>query len=210
MRLDWISSVSRAARRSTRRVAMVVAGLRPSEPTKWASAARKPCPLVCFSQTNNQITLPVELVPFREKRGSTGGPGWFGPNPSGFGSAAPPVRPSPNPSTQTITGRTIQSNRMLLQLWGRSVREAVFTTPDSQAVLPTRGRGVRLDQAAFCFGWMRPRSTSSSAICTALSAAPLRRLSETIHIDSPFSMVGSSRMREMKVASSPAESSGVT
>jgi hypothetical protein len=34
----------------------------------------------------------------------------------GFGSTAQPVRPSPNPSTlpQTITGRTIQSNRMLL------------------------------------------------------------------------------------------------
>ena len=36
-----------------------------------------------------------------------------------------------------------------------------------------------------------------SAICTALSAAPLRRLSETIHIESPFSTVASSRMRLM-------------
>jgi hypothetical protein len=63
--------------------------------------------------------------------------------------------------------------------------------------------------AAFFFGWIRPRSIKSSAICTALSAAPLRRLSETIHIDRPFSMVESSRMREMKVESSPAESSGV-
>jgi len=39
----------------------------------------------------------------------------------------------------------------------------------------------------------RPQSTS--AICTALSAAPLRRLSETHHSTSPFSTVGSSRTR---------------
>ena len=70
-------------------------------------------------------------------------------------------------------------------------------------------RRPRRAQAALRFGWIRPRSISSSAICTALSAAPLRRLSETIHIDRPLSTVESSRMREMKVASSPAESRGV-
>ena len=33
------------------------------------------------------------------------------------------------------------------------------------------------------FGWISARSISTSAICTALSAAPLRRLSDTIHSD---------------------------
>jgi len=45
--------------------------------------------------------------------------------------------------------------------------------------------------AAFC-RCLRP---SSSAICTALSAAPLRRLSLTTHRLRPFSTVGSSRIR---------------
>ena len=47
------------------------------------------------------------------------------------------------------------------------------------------------------FRWRRPRS---SAICTALSAAPLRRLSDTHHKARPFSTVGSLRTRLMKVA----------
>ena len=49
-------------------------------------------------------------------------------------------------------------------------------------------------QAAF---FSSLRLTSSSAICTALSAAPLRRLSDTIHSARPFSTVASSRMRLM-------------
>src|ERR1700722_14662072 len=49
-----------------------------------------------------------------------------------------------------------------------------------------------------------------SAICTAFSAAPLRRLSDTIHRLRRCSTVGSLRMRLMKVASSPAHSMGVT
>ena len=53
---------------------------------------------------------------------------------------------------------------------------------------------MRPRQAAFCSSL---RLIISSAICTVLSAAPLRRLSETIHIDSPFSTVASSRMRLM-------------
>src|SRR5690606_8472861 len=77
------------------------------------------------------------------------------------------------------------------------------------------GRALRLvgeqcrpaHQAAFRA--ISPRSTSVSAIWTALSAAPLRRLSETIHMASPFSTVRSSRMRETKVASSPLASTGV-
>ena len=44
-------------------------------------------------------------------------------------------------------------------------------------------------------GLMVPVSSSSWAIWTALRAAPLRRLSETIHSDRPFSTVGSLRMR---------------
>ena len=52
-------------------------------------------------------------------------------------------------------------------------------------------------QAASCFGWISLRLTSTSAICTAFSAAPLRRLSETIHSIRPLSTVGSSRMRLM-------------
>ena len=44
-------------------------------------------------------------------------------------------------------------------------------------------------------GLMMPVSSSNWAIWTALRAAPLRRLSETIHSDRPFSTVGSLRMR---------------
>ena len=44
-------------------------------------------------------------------------------------------------------------------------------------------------------GLMVPVSSSSWAIWTALRAAPLRRLSETIQSDRPFSTVGSLRMR---------------
>ena len=55
-----------------------------------------------------------------------------------------------------------------------------------------------------------PRLIMVSAIWTVLSAAPLRRLSDTTHILRPFSMVASSRMRDTKVAKSPAHSAGVT
>ena len=51
---------------------------------------------------------------------------------------------------------------------------------------------------------------SSSAICTAFSAAPLRRLSDTTHRFSPLSIVLSCRMREIYVAYSPTHSIGVT
>ena len=52
----------------------------------------------------------------------------------------------------------------------------------------------------------RPRSTSSSAIWTALVAAPLRRLSETIQRSSARSLPGSRRMRPTKTSSRPAAS----
>ena len=104
-------------------------------------------------------------------------------------------------------------SRLDRQAKRRESRESAVAAPFGPASAKcwpeSEGAKVR-DQAALRFGWIRARSISSSAICTALSAAPLRRLSETIHIDRPFSMVWSSRMREMKVASSPAESSGVT
>jgi hypothetical protein len=51
---------------------------------------------------------------------------------------------------------------------------------------------------------------SSSAICTAFRAAPLRRLSDTIHKFRPFATVVSLRTRLTKTASSPAHSAGVT
>ena len=51
--------------------------------------------------------------------------------------------------------------------------------------------------AAFRFALSQPRLTSTSAICTAFSAAPLRKLSETHHKTRPLSTVGSSRMREI-------------
>lgn len=43
--------------------------------------------------------------------------------------------------------------------------------------------------------FFRQRFPSTSAICTAFSAAPFLRLSETTHIESPFSTVESWRMR---------------
>ena len=48
--------------------------------------------------------------------------------------------------------------------------------------------------------FFRQRLPSVSAICTALSAAPLRRLSETHQRFRPFSIVESCRMRLTKVA----------
>ena len=51
---------------------------------------------------------------------------------------------------------------------------------------------------------------SSSAIWTALRAAPLRRLSLTTHSASPFSTVGSTRTRLTNTASWPVISLGVT
>ena len=50
----------------------------------------------------------------------------------------------------------------------------------------------------------------ASAICTAFSAAPLRRLSDTHQKFRPFSIVESWRIRLMKVAKSPTHSTGVT
>jgi hypothetical protein len=49
--------------------------------------------------------------------------------------------------------------------------------------------------AAFFLAWISLRLIRLSAIWIALSAAPLRRLSDTIHSTSPLSTVGSVRMR---------------
>ena len=68
---------------------------------------------------------------------------------------------------------------------------------DAGATASILGReALNRAQAAFC-RCLRP---SSSAICTAFSAAPLRRLSLTTQRERPFSTVGSSRIRQTKVA----------
>ena len=59
-----------------------------------------------------------------------------------------------------------------------------------------RGR-VGRNHAAFFLALISLRLIRHSAICTALSAAPLRRLSETTHSARPLSTVGSVRMRLM-------------
>ena len=51
--------------------------------------------------------------------------------------------------------------------------------------------------AACFFGVISLRLIMASAICTAFSAAPLRRLSDTHQKAMPFSTVASSRMREI-------------
>src|ERR1051326_8511913 len=51
--------------------------------------------------------------------------------------------------------------------------------------------------AAFFLALSSLRLIRTSAICTAFSAAPLRKLSETHHSTSPLSTVGSVRMRLM-------------
>jgi hypothetical protein len=66
----------------------------------------------------------------------------------------------------------------------------------------------RHPQAA-CFASIRC-ATSVSAICTAFSAAPLRRLSDTHQNEIPCATVGSLRIRLTNTPSSPAHSSGVT
>ena len=53
------------------------------------------------------------------------------------------------------------------------------------------------------------RSSRSSASCTALSAAPLRRLSPVTHRSRVFACDGSSRSRPTSTGSMPAPSSGV-
>lgn len=86
------------------------------------------------------------------------------------------------------------------------------TSPSPANASQTQGlsadaAGAGSNQAAFCFS--RFIATTVSAICTAFSAAPLRRLSDTHQNAMPFSTVGSRRMRLTKVASSPAQSTGV-
>ena len=86
---------------------------RTSRLTPRAPASGKPS-WFAFGKTN-QPKLPVVLCRFCEAA-ATGGPGPFGPNPSGFGSAVALPRPSPNPSTlcQMSPGRVIQYSQDLL------------------------------------------------------------------------------------------------
>ena len=53
---------------------------------------------------------------------------------------------------------------------------------------------IKIRQILYSAIWV---SRSSSAICTAFNAAPLRRLSETTQRCKPCGTVGSRRMREM-------------
>ena len=73
--------------------------------------------------------------------------------------------------------------------------------PLAQAVASTAGLAAPLRQ--------RPRATTSSAICTALVAAPLRRLSETSQRARPFGSATSSRMRPTNTSSLPSPSRGM-
>ncbi len=94
--------------------------------------------------------------------------------------------------------------------WTAPKPEIAAAIVDGQSPAMTeKGDNSLKIHAAFFFGAMSLRLISTSAICTAFKAAPLRRLSETHQKVSPFSAVASSRMREIKVASSPAASCGV-
>ena len=78
-----------------------------------------------------------------------------------------------------VRGRCLLACRQCENREGeRQYRAGFHTTPNAQPFL-------------------RCRRPSSSAICTAFSAAPLRRLSDTHHSVMPFSTVGSSRTRLM-------------
>src|SRR5262249_62251706 len=63
------------------------------------------------------------------------------------------------------------------------------------------------DQGKCYFRGSRLRRTSTSAICTALVAAPLRRLSATTHKFRPLATVGSRRTRPTKTSSRPSAAS---
>ena len=78
----------------------------------------------------------------------------------------------------------------------------IFRSPPANNEIAGRGPAIaslasteRNAYAAFFFAVISLRFKSTSAICTALSAAPLRRLSDTHHSTMPFSTVGSSRTR---------------
>ena len=92
------------------------------------------------------------------------------------------------------TGRTRNIRSRL-----RAAATAPRLTQKPRSIRP--GRFVCLvaarNQAALRFASISLRFTRHSAICTALSAAPLRRLSDTTHSTRPFSTVASSRMRLM-------------
>jgi hypothetical protein len=79
-----------------------------------------------------------------------------------------------------------------------AIQRRQSSTPSLDCVVaPLLAMTANLPQAAFLRGWISLRLTSTSAIWTAFSAAPLRRLSETHQKERPFSTVASSRMREI-------------
>ena len=96
------------------------------------------------------------------------------------------------PQIRTVSGiSAVPSGRRLLRV--RSKQK-----PRSECCGAFRlSRWRREAYAALRFASISLRFTRHSAICTALSAAPLRRLSDTHHSTRPFSTVASSRMRLM-------------
>ena len=114
-----------------------------------------------------------------------------------------PPRPRPRPARPRPPrrGRADHRRPALRAARGRGPQAADPAAPDRQGPAapqalalphPREGRGGGSRPGHPFFSTRRP---SSSAICTAFSAAPLRRLSETTHSDSPLSIVGSCRIR---------------
>src|SRR5262249_50554711 len=92
------------------------------------------------------------------------------------------------------------------RLFWRGNRPAVGPRRGERALHADRGGRLCADvrsaallshYAARRFAWISLRLIRHSAIWTALSAAPLRRLSDTTHICNPLSIVASSRIRLM-------------
>jgi hypothetical protein len=79
----------------------------------------------------------------------------------------------------------------------RQGAHAEVVTRKGRASKPALQLSANRRYAAF---FSNPRLIRHSAICTALRAAPFRKLSETTHRLMPFSIVASSRIREMNVA----------
>ena len=98
-------------------------------------------------------------------------------------------RPAPARSDLCLTATSATGRRSAAALPAGATAEARGGSP--RRVRPPFG------QAACCLAFSQPRFTRTSAIWIALSAAPLRRLSETHHSKRPLSTVGSSRMREI-------------
>ena len=82
------------------------------------------------------------------------------------------------------------------RLFRRRHRRSVGARPGDRQIHADRTQAAASrDHAALRLAWISLRLIRHSAIWMALSAAPLRRLSDTTHICRPLSTVGSVRMR---------------